>query len=414
MHKRYLLIGIDGGATKVNGWSINVSENKFTLERYNSVAEYADQDNYINDFRPINLEKQLAELENGKIQISDSERKQAQAFIQATFEIIKDIVQQSGINQVLIGEGMPGLKTEDQRGIAVMANGPRIVNYCDELERRLEAAGIELIQPIAKLGSDAYYCGLGEEFAKNGKFANVKNSYYLGGGTGTADALKLEGELINLDDIKDWFVKTWELKNERGFSQQRYASAQGIQEIYAENTGRKLGELNRQKIYPIQIWKKACANDKAAIKTFDILTKNLARLVYERISTLYSGWQDCFSFVSSNRIKPRSDHPYKGTLLDSIIIGQRLGEVFKRAEDENILWEPFLKKLSILINTSSCLDETAKSHYCPNGEFHKDIIENSELREAPALGAGIDAYFNHKSETKPEEKDARARGNSRN
>jgi len=399
MSDNFLLIGIDGGATKVSAWSIDVEgEDKFSLGEYNAVLSYSDQEGYIEDFESVDIQKQLDEFQSGSIQPTAEEKQHGSTYIKAAAKVVIQLSEKSGMNRVLIGEGMPGLKTRDERGISVMANGPRNIHYCDEMEKILEENGIKLVEPIAKLGSDAFYCGIGEEYATEGQFRPVDNSYYLGGGTGTADALKLKGELVSLDDIKDWFVKTWELKNEDDLSLERCASAQGIQSIYADYSNLTVKDLNKREIYPLQIREKALEHESAAIKTFETMTKNLAKLMYERISTLYSGWQGLFSFTNENKIEPGSEHPYHGTLLDSIIIGQRLGELFKVAKNDNIIWKPFFKKLSIQIRESQCLDEEAKSHYLTDGSFDEDLLKISKLREAPALGAGIDAYLTYKSE----------------
>ena len=399
MSDNFLLIGIDGGATKVSAWSIDVEgEDKFSLGEYNAVLSYSDQEGYIEDFESVDIQKQLDEFQSGSIQPTAEEKQHGSTYIKAAAKVVIKLSEKSGMNRVLIGEGMPGLKTRDERGISVMANGPRNIHYCDEMEKILEENGIKLVEPIAKLGSDAFYCGIGEEYATEGQFRPVDNSYYLGGGTGTADALKLKGELVSLDDIKDWFVKTWELKNEDDLSLERCASAQGIQSIYADYSDQTVKDLNNKEIYPLQIREKALEHESAAIKTFETMTKNLAKLMYERISTLYSGWQGLFSFTNENKIEPGPEHPYHGTLLDSIIIGQRLGELFKVAEKDNIIWKPFFKKLSIQIRESQCLNEKAKSHYLKDGSFNEDLLKISKLREAPALGAGIDAYLTYKSE----------------
>ena len=70
--------------------------------------------------------------------------------------------------KVRLGIGMPGLKTADGRGIAVMNSGPRIPDLADRLEGGLLASGLELLEPIARLGSDGEFCGVGEEYAADG------------------------------------------------------------------------------------------------------------------------------------------------------------------------------------------------------------------------------------------------------
>jgi len=395
MDKDFLLIGLDGGATKVNGWTINVDSKEFTIGEHNFAASYEEFTGYSDKFTATEIQKQLKEFQSGKIKPGKKELKQGDAYVEAAAEVILKLVQKSGIKRVLVGEGMPGLKTADKRGIAVMANGPRITDYCDKVEKILQDYNIEFVAPIAVLGSDAFYCGIGEEYAKEGQFKSVKNSYYLGGGTGAADALKLKGQLVSLDDIKDWFVKTWEMKNSNGLSLEKCASAKGIQEIYGKLKGMTVAELNKKELYPLDIRDKALADEDEAIKTFEILAENLALLMYERITTLYAGWKGVFSFVNPNRDTPKKEHPYNGTLLDSIIIGQRLGDLFHASQDDNLLWQPFFQRLSYLIMKSDVLDEKAKEYYCPGDIFDKKLLVISKLREAPALGAGIDAFLTY-------------------
>ena len=53
-NKDYALIGIDGGATKVSGWIIDISEDEknYTLSSLKSIEHYASIEGYISDFNP--------------------------------------------------------------------------------------------------------------------------------------------------------------------------------------------------------------------------------------------------------------------------------------------------------------------------------------------------------------------------
>ncbi|MCG2715288.1 MAG: hypothetical protein L6422_03210, partial [Candidatus Marinimicrobia bacterium] len=83
-------------------------------------------------------------------------------------------------------------------------------------------------------------------------------------------------------------------------------------------------------------------------------------------------------------------------LFDNIIIGQRLGDMLKESKNDYVLWKPFIHSLSMLINEAAIIDDSTRFHYCPNGQFSEERIVFSRLREAPALGAGIDAFLSHK------------------
>jgi len=391
---KVLLLGIDGGATKVSGKNVIINEKteSFLPGKYSADCSYSEIEGYISDFKPAEIPVQLAERDNNAIKPTDKEKQQESVYIKACVKVIESLVKQSGINQLIIGLGMPGLKTSDKRGIAVLANGPRMVNYADILEENLTKTGIQLIAPIAHLGSDADYCGIGENYSEDGKFKDVENAYYLGGGTGVADALKINGKLIPFDNTKDWLAKTWEMKSADGRSLERFTSAGGLQAIYAEIAGKEVSELNEKGIYPLQIAELSFKGDASAKKMIQLAVENLSLLLFERITTLFAGSRNFFEFVNPNRPKLSPDHPFLSSVFDRIVIGQRLGELFESEFGEKELKKPIITQLDKLIENSTLLDKKAKSHYRNSNK----IIVSSKLREAPIIGAGIDAYFNQK------------------
>jgi predicted NBD/HSP70 family sugar kinase len=396
MKKQPIIIGIDGGASKVSAHIVEAADDgkSFTFGNHYSAQEYRDYDDFQTDFKPIELPTQLEQIKNNNIMLTPEEIKQAKAYYHAFSDTISDLVKLTKTEHLIIGIGMPGIKTTDKRGIAAIANGPRMPHFAREIEQKLLVAGIALATPITKLGSDADYCGIGEEYAENGAFRNIKNAYYLGGGTGAADALKLHGNLIAFDDCKSWIAKTWEMSDENGRSMETYCSANGIQSLYSAYAGISQSELNKNKIYLEQILKLAANNDKAATTTWQIVSKNLAGLLFERINTIYYGWENSFSFINQNKPPLISNHIYKNTLLDKIIIGQRLGKILDIPLAREYLLKPLLKNLSELVNKSESLNEHAKAHYLKSGKFDSKIIITSHLNEAPALGAGIDTFKN--------------------
>ena len=390
MQTEPLLIGIDGGATKVSAWEIvyNKSNSTFSLGKVNSTKSYRELNGYIPDFIPVDINTQLNER-NSKIICNKEEQQQAAVYVEACSLAIHEIVKKTGRTTVMIGIGMPGLKTEDRRGIAVVANGPRMIDYSDLLEGKLKSLNINLAYPVNHLGSDADYCGIGENYSKDGLFRDCSDAYYLGGGTGVADAMKLDGKIVTFDNSKDWIAKTWEMKSIEGLSLERVTSVSGIQKTYAELAGKSIEELNSKDIYPLQISDLAGNGEEAAIKTYQVVNQNLARLLYERIVTLNRGWQKLFEFVNPNKPELSQQHTYLGKVFDTIIIGQRLGELFDYETGADIVKKPVLNQLNDLIQNSDILPNRVKKHYKDlNG-----IIKTSKLREAPALGAGIDAFL---------------------
>jgi predicted NBD/HSP70 family sugar kinase len=389
-----VLIGVDGGASKTTAWSLNYDEREggFSLGKYHSSCAYAEIEGFLADFTPLVIPRQLKEREEGSIELTQEEIQQANTYVEACCRVIRSVAAQSKGQRFVIGLGMPGLKTDDKRGIEVLANGPRIPDFSEQVEKNLAQAGIQLHIPIAHLGSDADYCGIGENFATEGLFKEVDNAYYLGGGTGVADALKLKGNLLPLDRCKSWMAKTWEMKSPDGLSLERYTSMGGLQALYADISGSDVATLNTHSIYPLQIAEKAEKGEKAARKVMEIAVEHLSALVYERVLTLYAGSRNALAFVNPNREQLSGEHPYLKGVFERIIIGQRLGELFASSPGSKQLREPFIDRLQQMIQRSDDLGLDAKRHY----QQVDAIIHSSRLREAPALGAGIDAFFSWK------------------
>lgn len=391
MEKDVTIIGIDGGATKVSAWNVIYDEvtSGFALGEINVQKSYREIPGFIPDFKPVELSVQLKENEQNDIRPTKDEEQQAAVYVEACAQVVEEMVKRTGQSRILIGIGMPGIKTADKRGIAVVANGPRMLNYAEHLEGRLSIKRIELARPIAHIGSDADYCGIGENYAAEGAFRPINNGYYLGGGTGVADALKLDGKLLPFDQTKSWLAKSWEMKTESGISLEKFASAGGIQSLYAQQAGQSVEQLNQDGIYPLQIARMAADGDANARQTFKMVADSLSMLLFERITTLFAGWQGFFSFVNPNRAPLSDQHPYLGKLFDRLVIGQRLGELFDSPAGQEVLRAPVLEKLKHSIETSAILSDDAKAHYANLDK----IVITSRLREAPALGAGIDAVL---------------------
>jgi hypothetical protein len=383
------IIGLDGGATKVSGWHVLETKNGFSLGSANSIKTYSDYQTYDSEFTPVDIQTQLNEIKS-TISLTDAEKQHGQAFIEAFVDTISEL--NTG-TPMLIGIGMPGLKTDDKRGIAAMANGPRMPTFCNDLEQALSEIGIKLLSLIYRLGSDADYCGFGEEYSNDGLFKSVSNSYYLGGGTGAADALKLNGKLLPFDETKSWLLKSWEMKNMHGVALERYASASGIQSIYSQYSGQSITSLITNSIYPNIILERAIQKEEAALNTFSDVSLNLAELLFERIETIYSGWKEPFGLINPNREPPSSNHPFLKIILDRLIIGQRLGAILEASKGSGIFWEPLVYHIGNLINKSNRLDSNAKAAYLNNDKLNSNLIHVSLLRDAPSLGAGIDAVL---------------------
>lgn len=390
--EKILIIGMDGGATKMSGWTIERDPQKeiFRTGSTHLVKNYHEYPEYDPLFKPVGLSQQLQEL-NGNLNVTLQEKKQSLAYLQAAVDVLTGIIAQHPGQMIIAGFGMPGIKTADKRGIAALANGPRMPDYCNLIEEKLQQNSISLAHPITRLGSDADYCGLGEELAEKGLFAEFKNAYYLGGGTGVADAIKLNGQLVPFDAIKTWIAKTWEMKSTNGMGLEKCTSARGIQMLYSEISGIPIQTLDLNRTFGHQILQKAIEGDKAAVRTLEITAKHVGRLLFERIQTVYGGWAHLFDFINPNRTIEQTDHPYRGILLEKLILGQRLGELMASSASTPFLYQQVLDELTSLL--IECDKGKLSQFYLKNGRFDSSRLAISGLREAPAIGAGIDAWL---------------------
>ncbi len=392
MNSDTIIIGIDGGATKVSGWIVNRLEKngRFSISTENVQKSYRDYLQFDPEYRPVEIGIQLKEM-SGTISLTDAEKQQGKVYIQCAADVIRELLGRHAGKHALIGIGMPGLKSPDRRGIVALANGPRMPEYAAGIEAEIEAAGLSLAAPIHHLGSDADYCGLGEEYSEGGLFSDVENAYYLGGGTGVADAMKLNGKLLPFDELKPWIAKAWEMKGDDDLSLERYASASGIQYIYSQKSGTSVADLNEGSVYPPQILALAEKGNQAAIQCMDAVARNVGALLFERMDTLYRGWNSPFDFVNPSRAELSKDHAFRGQLLDRIIIGQRLGDLMEASRKTDFLWKPILAVLGDLISAHP--DASFRDHYLRGGGITPGLIHFSRLREAPAIGAGVDAWI---------------------
>jgi predicted NBD/HSP70 family sugar kinase len=387
---KYAIIGIDGGASKASGWIIDytLDQKSYQLSEFHKEIAYSAIPGYLTGFKPLPVATQLSQQKAKQIIPTTDEIQQGKCYIEATFQILHSLLPATSDKSLLIGIGMPGLKRPDRRGIEVIANGPRILNYCQALEDKLYQARIPLFAPIDGLGSDADYCGIGERFAAEGAFCGVQNAYYLGGGSGAADALLLKGQLIPFDQIKTWMAKTWEMKNQNDISFERYASASGLRILYNQYSGKS----ESTSIYGDEIATRVLNGDEAAKRVFKEVAENLALLLSERITTLFCGAHSILDFVNPQRQRLETVHSYRGTKLDRIVIGQRLGDLMASKAGNQALTKPLLSHLSYLLSSSDCLSEDAKHFYLDGDQFRTEILVFSRLRAAPALGAGIAAH----------------------
>ena len=388
--KEYIIIGIDVGGSKVSAGIIESKDiSTFTIKSL-SQQYYNERSEFNSDFSPVAMDIQLNEYNTEEYNVTNDEVLQGKAIIESFHN---SIINLNIDKPILMGIGMVGLKTKDLRGIGAIANGPRIPNFCIQLEDALHKSNIHLHKPIQYIGSDADNCGIGEEYGKDGLFKDIQNGYYIGGGTGTADALKLKNELIPFDSISSWIAKSWEILNENNISMEQYTSLKGIQSIYSNYSEIPINELCNESIYANEIFSRALKNEQAALLTCADITKYMSTLIVERVETIFSGWQNKFGLLNPKHSLLINNHPYKNNLLERIIIGLGLGKLFHLSKNTPLLWDPLHNNIYDMIQKSRVLPSEAKKFLFENGTLKKGFIMTSNLDNSALLGAGVTAIY---------------------
>ena len=334
------VLAIDAGATKVSGAIVDkINKDTFNLDEAAIEIQYRDPPNCNASFPRTNLKDQYQ-----NIKISDLEIQQGNVYMDCIIDLIKHFTSKAPLK---IGIATAGIKDMNNRGITIMANGPRMPEYLNYIESKIN-------QSVYPLESDANMCVWGEEYALDGSLRNINNAYYLGGGTGTADGLKLKSKLVPFDQISSWIAKTIELKTRNGESLESYTSMSGINKLINRLTSHDIGKI-------------------------------ISELLFERISTIYSGWNNQYQ-INRSII---STHPYMNILLDQIIIGQRLS-IFLQSKIGNDIYNYIVSGLK---DQCSKANPIVKAHFIKDENFITKRILLSKLREAPILGMGAKIWM---------------------
>ena len=412
-----LLIGLDGGATEAKAHAVARAEVDATTTFSLLPASAARAYPRIEGFEPLPVGEQLAQRSAGQPRLADAEIRQGALWTQAAADAIAEVAAALGARRIRVGAGMPGLKTPDGRGIDALNNGPRIPDYLEQLERGLSRAGLPLAEPIARLGSDADYCGLGEEHGAAGLFRDTRHAYYVGCGTGIADALKLRGALVPFDAAKGWIQKSWQMASSLGPTYERLVSARSLNEVFerlnpviepVEPGGRESdaqdggthafsseqtspGETApRSRPRPAYPEAAAAQGDGLAAAWLATAAWLLAELICERLCTVHSGRAPAaFRGAAYAALDPR--HAYRGVVLERVVIGQRIGQIFAAPQYRALFAAPLERRLADFLARYAAPDMVA-AWLDADGRLREGRLCASRLRAAPALGAAIAAY----------------------
>ena len=208
-----LLAGIDCGATKVmvQSGAYCSKTSKISPGSIYHELHYSDHPGWNFNFKPIPLNIQKNEYQSSNISLTNEEIDQGNVMIETIVSSIKIIEDHK------IGLCYPGLK--NHTGIVVMANGPRIPNLAHH------------IHPIKNILNDSDCCVIGELKSTIGMMQDTENGIYIGGGTGIADGIILNGEILNVTNTVG-VPRCWEISVSSNETVETLLSPAGIIKRY--------------------------------------------------------------------------------------------------------------------------------------------------------------------------------------
>jgi hypothetical protein len=354
-----VLIGLDGGATELKAHEVvPLFAGSYELGPCCEVRAWRDDPRA--RFQPRPLAEQRAQPVACADELAVDERAAGDAWVALTADAVAAIARCAGAREVELGACFPGLKTRDARGIAVSKNGPRIPEFASRIEAAVVARGLRLAAPMRALWSDGYCCGIGEQHAAGGAFRGVRDAYYVGGGTGLAEALKLDGRVHSLDELAPLFKKAWELEVAAGATFEDELAPSRINARWAALTpgaqGRAFVEIA------------AGDGDPRAAELLERAGACAAALCFERLTRARATAGD----------RPR--------VLERIVVGQRLGQILDDAGGAALraAWHEHLRAM-----IAGCRDVELERAWLRGGELVPERLVVSKLRAAPALGAAV-------------------------
>ena len=293
-----LLAGIDCGATKVMVTSgvYSSTTNKISPGPINQEFYYSDHPDWDSKFMPVPLDTQKGEYQSNNISLSYEEINQGNVIIDTIVSSIKIIEDHK------IGLCYPGLK--NHTGIVVMANGPRIPNLAHH------------IHPVKNILNDSDCCVTGELKSTIGMMQDTRNGLYIGGGTGIADGIILNGEILNLINTEG-VARCWEINVSSNETVETLLSPAGMI--------RKYNDQNNEKVKVLA----DLVHKKEFNKIMDDALKAFLKLLN----------------IRERFFKSRNEE------IQEIVIGQRLGKFFNDLGEKYL--ERFQSSTKIPIKISS-------------------------------------------------------------
>jgi hypothetical protein len=334
-----LLIGVDGGATNVRALPVRVRDDGL-LEPAGARVELAH-----GGFEPEDIAVQQAEAGDVRDPRPPAEAEAASHRADVTARAIAEAA--GDARRVALGICMPGVRTADGRGIAVLRNGPRSPRFLDELEARLRARGVQLAAPIPPLLGDGVAGALGERRASGGGLLDVGDAYWLAGGTGLAEAFLVGGRVRALDEFRGVVTKAWAMVSSPGIAYEDGLSMGGWNRAWWRAFGTR-----ESAAMPVHVEDAALRGDPRAVAILEQAGALLGRLCVDRAERM---------------------REHAGVELARAIVGAHLGRLLARHELALYLREPAERRLAL-------------------AGLPRDFLRVSRLADAAALGAAAFAF----------------------
>ena len=293
-----LLAGIDCGATKVmvQSGAYCSKTSKISPGSIYHELHYSDHPGWNFNFKPIPLNVQKDEYQSSNISLTDEEIYQGNVIIETIVSSIKII------EDYKIGLCFPGLKSHE--GIVVMANGPRIPNLTHHID------------PVKNILNDSDCCVIGELKSTIGMMQDTENGIYIGGGTGIADGIILNGEILNITNTVG-VPRCWEISVSSNETVETLLSPAGIIKRYNDHN-----------------------NTDVKVLADLIHKKGFNRIMDDALGAFLKLVEVRERFFKSQNEK-----------IEDIVIGQRLGKFFNDLGEEYL--ERFQSGTKIPIKISS-------------------------------------------------------------
>jgi hypothetical protein len=238
----------------------------------------------------------------------------ATSWIEAAADVIARCA--AGAERVRFGMGMPGRKTDDGRGIAHALHGPVEPRFLERLEDVLARRGVELVAGCERLEDDGLLGCAGELFGVNGGLRGARTGYFIGGGTGLAEAFVFEGAVVAFEDAPKALERAWRLTDGAATFEERL-SVRGLNQRYRAAGG----TYDRPE-------EGAHAGEEAASRVLIRAVWDLVRLVWLREQALATGFD---RVVVSQRLACVLTHAAVRPIVD-----ETLAQVAERGGDDRL------------------------------------------------------------------------------